>query len=273
MRESLAAACARHAGLGSATLVLYDMTILYFETDTGDGFRESGFSKERRLEPRITLDLLTDASGFPLMVNAFEGNKAETTTMLPTLKALMAAHGLREVIIVADSGMVSDANMRAIQTEDLTFILGMRVSDIPYPIKGWRQAHPGQEILDRHLFTQPWPAGPSDGRKDRVRYYRYSADRPRRTLKGIDEQVRKAEQAVAGKTSVKRNRFVKLTGAVKSVNRTLETKARALAGIKGYVTNICDPTPELVIRVYHRLFEIDWTERPLRSRGRATRRG
>ena len=58
-----------------------------FETDTGDGFREPGFSKERRLEPQITVGLLTDARGFPLMVNAFEGNKAETKTILPVIEA------------------------------------------------------------------------------------------------------------------------------------------------------------------------------------------
>jgi hypothetical protein len=62
--------CARHAGLGPASLVLYDVSTLYFETDTADGFREPGFSKERRLEPQITIGLLTDAAGFPLMVNA-----------------------------------------------------------------------------------------------------------------------------------------------------------------------------------------------------------
>jgi hypothetical protein len=72
-------------------LVLFDVTTLDFETDTGDGFREPGFSKERKLEPQITVGLLTDATGFPLMVNAFEGNKAETTTMLPTIEAFMAA--------------------------------------------------------------------------------------------------------------------------------------------------------------------------------------
>src|SRR5205085_8541950 len=67
-RAGLAAACAAHAGLGPASLVLYDVSTLYFETDTGDGFREPGFSKERRLEPQITIGLLTDAAGFPLMV-------------------------------------------------------------------------------------------------------------------------------------------------------------------------------------------------------------
>jgi len=37
---------------------------------------------------------------------------------------------------------------------------------------------------------------------------------------------------------VKRNRFVQLAGGTRSVNRTQETKTRALAGIKGYVTNL-----------------------------------
>lgn len=264
-REALAAACARHARLGPATLVLYDVTTLYFETDTGDGFRESGFSKERRLEPQITVGLLTDAAGFPLMVHAFEGNKAETTTMLPTLRAFMTAHGLSDVVIVADAGMVSEANMRAIEAEGLSFILGARIPRVPYVIDQWRTEHPGEQVPDGHVFTQPWPAGPTDQRRDQVLYYQYAHDRGRRTLKGIDEQVRKAEQAVAGKTAVKRNRFVTLTGATKSVNRDLEAKARALAGIKGYVTNIPDPTPELVIGAYRRLLQIERSFRMAKS--------
>jgi hypothetical protein len=41
-RQKLCAACAVHAGLGPASLVLYDVSTLYFETDAGDGFREGG---------------------------------------------------------------------------------------------------------------------------------------------------------------------------------------------------------------------------------------
>jgi hypothetical protein len=89
-RQRLSAACAAHARLGPASLVLYDVSTLYFETDQGDGFREPGFSKERRLEPQITIGLLADQAGFPLMVSAFEGNKAETKTMLPVIEAFMA---------------------------------------------------------------------------------------------------------------------------------------------------------------------------------------
>ena len=111
--------------------------------------------------------------------------------------------------------------------------------------------------------TNTEPAGPKDKRRDQIHYYQWKADRARRTLKGIDEQVAKAEQAVAGKTAIKRNRFVHLDGGTRTVNRDLEAKARSLAGLKGYVTNLTtgpDGSPvtaEFVIGVYHRLFQIE----------------
>jgi Transposase DDE domain len=256
-RERLAALCAAYTGLGPASLVLYDVSTLYFETDTGDGFREPGFSKERRLEPQITIGLLTDAEGFPLMVNAFEGNKGETTTMLPSIKAFMAAHRLTDVTIVADSGMISQSNQREIEKSGLSFILGARIPTVPYVVADWRKKNPDTDIPDGHVFTQPWPAGPKDQRRDQVIYYQYKADRARRTLRGIDEQIAKAEKAVAGEVPVKRNRFVQLTDTTKTVNRDLEAKARALAGLKGYVTNLPGTTAEFVIGSYHRLFNIE----------------
>ncbi len=180
-------------------------------------------------------------SRFPLMVEAFEGNKAETKTMIPTLKAFMAAHQLADVIVVANAGIVSEANRDAIEAAQLTYIIGER-------------------IPDGHVFTQPWPATAkqrAEGRRDKVVYYHYSADRARRTLRGIDQQVAKAERAVAGREPVKRNRFIKIVDAKKSVNRDLEAKARGLAGLKAYVTNIDSPNPEFVMAAYHRLFQIE----------------
>jgi transposase len=141
---------------------------LYFETDAGDGFREPGFSKERRLEPQVTIGLLTDQGGFPLMVSAFEGNKAETKTMLPVIQAFMAAHRLADVTVVADAGMVSEANQKQIEAAGLSFILAMKTPDVPYAVTEWKREHPGEAIPDGHVFTQRWPAGPNSGRRDQV---------------------------------------------------------------------------------------------------------
>jgi hypothetical protein len=158
-RDALASVCAAHVGLGPATLVLYDVTTLYFETDEGDGFREPGFSKERRLEPQITVGLLTDVRGFPLQVHAFDGNTAETKTILPVIEAFAAAHGLPEVTVVADAGMLSEANLAAIEDAGLRFIVGARIPDIPYQVSEWRRTHPGEPIGDAQIFLQPWVMG------------------------------------------------------------------------------------------------------------------
>ena len=76
-------------------------------------------------------------------------------------------------------------------------------------------------------------------------YYQYRAGRVRRRLRGIAEQVGKAERVVAGKIPVERNRFITLTSAQKTVNRDLE--AKVLAGWKGYIKNLAAPRLEYVI--------------------------
>jgi hypothetical protein len=268
-RQRLAAACAAHVRLGPATLVIYDVTTLYFQTDQGDGFREPGFSKERRLEPQITVGLLTDARGFPLMVHAFEGNKAETKTILPVIQAFAAAHQLPEVTVVADAGMLSEANLAALEDAGLRFIVGARIPEMPYQVGEWHRRHPGEPIPDGQVFTQPWVMGAKADPRKRTIFYQYRADRARRTLHGIDQQIAKAEKAVAGQAAVKRNRFIHLTGATKSINRQLEAKARALAGLKGYVTNLEAATAEYVMGAYHQLWQIEKSFRMSKSDLRA----
>ncbi|HEY1973187.1 MAG TPA: IS1634 family transposase [Pseudonocardia sp.] len=259
-RQALSTACATHARLGPASLVLYDVTTLHFETDAGDGFREPGFSKERRLDPQITLGLLTDAAGFPLTVAAFEGNKAETATMVPVINAFKTAHHLTDVTVVADAGMISEANQVALQIAGLSFILGARISYLPDVVREWRDKHPDEAIPDGLVLTQPWPSTSAEkarGIPDRVIHYQFRHDRARRTLRGIDEQVAKAQRAVDGHAPVKRNRYIQLTGATKSINRTLETKTRALAGWKGYTTNLVAQPAQFVIDAYHQLWRIE----------------
>ena len=84
------------------------------------------------------------------------------------------------------------------------------------------------------MLTQPWPATSSEksrGIPDRVIYHQFRHDRARRTLRGIDEQVAKAEKAVDGHAPLKCNRFIKLNGATKTVNRELEAKERCVGGV------------------------------------------
>ena len=123
------------------------------------------------------------------MVSAFEGNKAETKTMLPVIEEFMAAHGLPDVTVVADAGMISQANQQAIEAAGLSYILAVKIPFVPYVVAQWRRDHPGEETPDGHVFTQPRPGGSTGRHRDQVVYYQYKASRGRRTLRGIDEQL------------------------------------------------------------------------------------
>ncbi|AEK37771.1 transposase for insertion sequence element [Corynebacterium variabile DSM 44702] len=254
-RDAVTAVCADHAGIGSTSLVLYDVTTLYWEADEGDGFREPGFSKERRIDPQITVGMLTDVNGFPLRIQAFEGNRAETKTFLPSVEAFMDTYDLHDVTVVADAGMISEANRRDLDAAGLSYVLGGKTRELPYPIWKWRNDHPGVEYTHDQIWVSRDPGDPAKGIRPSRTIYHYSADRARRTVKGIDESLRKARNIAEGKTRVKRNRYVKMGRATKEVNLELASQHRELAGIKAYVTSRLDEDPMVIIG-YYRLFAI-----------------
>ena len=68
-RTAIATACWEHVtrdGGPGVALVLYDLTTLYFEAEKEDGLRKVGMSKERKVDPQITVGLLVAWDGFPL---------------------------------------------------------------------------------------------------------------------------------------------------------------------------------------------------------------
>lgn len=65
-RDTVSGLCFKRSAKAALMLVLYDVTTLYFEIQKDDEYRKPGLSKDRRLEPQITVGLLVDRSGFPL---------------------------------------------------------------------------------------------------------------------------------------------------------------------------------------------------------------
>src|SRR5699024_9920007 len=114
-RSRVASACFTHAASsGDVSLCLYDVTTLYFEAEHEDELRKVGFSKERRVDPQIVVGLLVDRNGFPLEVGCYEGNTAETSTIIPIVQQFQARHGLADMVVVADAGMLSTSNLTAL---------------------------------------------------------------------------------------------------------------------------------------------------------------
>ena len=168
-RESLSNALFEHVTNtgGGLALCLYDVTTLYFEAEREDDLRRVGYSKERRVDPQVIVGLLVDRRGLPLRIGCWEGNKAETTTIIPIVEAFQAAHGIEELVIVADAGMLSAANLTALDDARLRFIVGARQVRAP----GDLEAHfhwAGDAFTDGQLIDTITPRRGSRSERDKA---------------------------------------------------------------------------------------------------------
>ncbi len=66
-------------------------------------------------------------------IGCFEGNTAETTTIVPIITSFLERHNLAgtPVVVAADAGMLSGTNLKALDELGLSFIVGSRVTKAP----------------------------------------------------------------------------------------------------------------------------------------------
>ena len=277
-RAKIATACFRHAlSDGDLSLVLYDVTTLYFEAEKEDELRKVGYSKERRADPQIVVGLLVDRAGFPLEVSCWEGNKAETQTILPTVKAFQERHGAHDMVVVADAGMLSASNLRELDEAGLRFIVGARQTRAPHDLEAHFHWH-GDAFADGQLVDTITPRGnarenatsdlkvkaepkwdPRTHEQSWRAVWAYSAKRGARDAKTLRLQEERARDIVEGRRQAKKARFVAQARGSASIDEKGIERARMLVGLKGYVTNIPKhlmPASE-VITSYHDLWHVE----------------
>jgi transposase len=252
-RKAISQVCFEYVGSNNLSLVLYDVTTLYFEVQEADKYRKPGMSKERRLEPQIIIGLLVDQNGFPLGLQSFEGNKAETKTLLPVIQDFLMQNGLTKTTIVADAAMMSASNLKALVEAGYTYVVGSRLHKVPYDIAEYQKA---SELSDQQIVVEK--------REDYRIIYQYRAKRAALDMRNIEKQVAKAMKVLNGQVPTTKTKFLSIVAKKKQLNQKLIDKAKALAGIKGYVTNL-DIPDEQVVAYYHQLFHVEATFRMAKS--------
>ncbi|WP_099025935.1 IS1634 family transposase [Mycolicibacterium palauense] len=289
-REQIAAKCFTHAtDRGGLSLLLYDVTTLYFEAESEDDLRKVGYSKERRIDPQIVVGLLVDRSGFPLEVACFEGNTAETTTLIPVITSFAARHDLGDtpMVIAADAGMLSATNLAALDDAGLGFIVGSRMTKAPGDLESHFHWH-GDVFTDGQIIDTVTPRHANSTVNDTSKraepvwdpdehtnawraVWAYSAKRARRDQKTLYAQESRARAVVNGDRVAKSTRFVKTAAGDRVLDEAALARAQSLVGLKGYVTNVSTtvmPAGE-VIAHYHELWRVERSFRMSKSDLRA----
>ena len=122
---------------GSIALTFYDVTTLHFESESEDDLRRIGFSKEGKLaRPQIQLGLFTTLQGYPLSFEVYEGNKFEGHTLIDILQKFQKKfHIKNKPIVVADKGMLSNANIAYLEENGYRYILAYKIRHIEKELK------------------------------------------------------------------------------------------------------------------------------------------
>jgi transposase len=109
------------------SLVFYDVTNYYFESEALKGYRQKGVSKENQETGIVQMGLFIDNEGIPITYELFPGNTNDMTTMRPILEKIKKEYGLGKITIVADKGNNTGENLAYIDNEDDFYIISQRI--------------------------------------------------------------------------------------------------------------------------------------------------
>ena len=182
------------------------------------------------------------------------------------------------MVVVADAGMLSAANLRELDEAGLRFIVGSRATKAPKDLASHFRWH-GDAFADGQIIDTITPrderasaGAASDPMRRRepvwdpaehVRAWRavwaFSRKRAVRDRATLTLQENKAKAVVAGERPARTPRFVKTRNGASVLDAAALARARRLVGLKGYVTNIpatLMPAGE-VIASYHDLWQVE----------------
>jgi hypothetical protein len=113
-------------------MVCYDLTSTYFEGSTKPSKRfESrafGYSRDHRGDrPQIVIGLLVTGDGIPIAHHVFAGNTADVSTLGGVVEDLQARFGIGAITMVADRGLISADNVKALSDKGFGHILATRL--------------------------------------------------------------------------------------------------------------------------------------------------
>lgn len=239
---------------GKIGVVFYDMTTLYFEASEEDDYRIPGFNKDgKHQQPQIMIGLLVSGHGYPIGYQIFEGNTAETKTLVPVIEAFQKKFDIDKPIVVADAALLSQKNIDALIAKGYEYILGGRLKNETKEIKTKVIELKVEEGKPRELMIK-------NGRL----IVSFSSKRAHVDKRNREKGLKRLEKRVSnGKLKKEHinnrgyNKYLKLSGEMNiAIDYEKYQSDNIWDGLKGYVTNTNLPA-EKVIENYSQLWNVE----------------
>jgi transposase len=240
---------------GNISVVFYDMTTLYFEASDEDDLRKAGFSKDgKHQNPQIFLGLLVGIGGYAIGYDIFEGSIYEGHTLIPFLEKIATKFNLEKPIVVADAGLLSKENIKALEDKQYQYIIGARLKNEPQKIKDKILATP---LINGEITIIP----KGNGAKLIVAYANNRALKDehnrKRGLERLEKQIKAGKLTKSNINNKGYNKYLKMERNITiEIDYEKFNKDSCWDGLKGYITNTT-LSGAAVIENYKNLWHIE----------------
>lgn len=109
------------------SLVFFDVTNYYFETDIEDNLKKPGISKEKKTTPIVQMSLAIDKEGLPVGYELFSGNTHDSTMLIPSMTKMKQRYNLERIILTADKALNSGKNLAFLVNNGDGYIVSQKV--------------------------------------------------------------------------------------------------------------------------------------------------
>ena len=263
---------------GEIIVTFYDVTTLYFESESEDDLRRVGFSKEGKIaRPQIQLGLFTTLEGYPLSFEVYEGNKYEGHTLIDVLKKFQDRFQLdKKPFVVADRGMLNNDNIAYLENNNYKYILAYKIKNISNDLK---EEIKNLTFIDDNVthnieFKKVIPFAEENDKKQTIHVNQrlvlsYSTQRAKKDKYNRNKAIQRLENKIkSSKTITKKD--LKLSYYAKyidlddnnskitfNINNQKIIEDEKLDGIKGFVTNDFTLTANEIIEHYNNQYEVE----------------
>jgi transposase len=262
----------RHTQLrvGKISVVFYDMTTLYFEAEDEDDLRRLGYSKDGKFQcPQIMIGLLVSEQGYPIGYDVYAGNTSEGKTLLESLKRQQAKYKLDNPMVIADSDLLSNANIEELNQEGYEYILGARFKNVSGEQKA-RILDLARGIRDGEYFeiSEVVKQRGEEVIEQKRLIISYSSKRAHRDdlnrqrgIKRLESKFGKTKRLTKADINNRGyNKFLKVTPSaselIVEIDQDKIEQDKCWDGLKGYVTNSKMSAKEIISNYGH-LWQIE----------------
>ena len=249
-------------------LVFFDTTSLYFEGRGGESIGKRGHTKDHRPDLyQMVVGMALDVEGRPICCEMWPGNTADVKTLTPIVKRMRERFRLREITVVADRGMVSQATLEAFEKSDppVRYIVGVRMrrqKEVNTSVLGSR-ARWFESVPERSNAKDPAPLKVKEVWVKERRYIVCLNEEERRKdvhdretiIAHLKEQLRNGDKSLVGNKGYRR--YLKVEGSSHFVIDEKQVKAEErYDGIWVLRTNTIY-NAETVAHVYKALWTVE----------------